>query len=56
MAKLKFDYIWLDGCRPASNLRSKTKTTEMDLKPGRSPHHVKGKVESNDLTKEKVNV
>ena len=30
MAKLKFEYIWLDGYKPEPNLRSKTKVIEMD--------------------------
>lgn len=30
MAKLKFEYIWLDGYKPEANLRSKTKVIDMD--------------------------
>ncbi len=30
MAKMKFEYIWLDGYKPEANLRSKTKIIEMD--------------------------
>ena len=30
MAKLKFEYIWLDGYMPEQNFRSKTKIIEMD--------------------------
>ena len=30
MAKLKFEYIWLDGYKPEPNLRSKTKVIDME--------------------------
>ena len=30
MAKMKFEYIWLDGYKPEANLRSKTKVIEME--------------------------
>ena len=30
MAKIKFEYIWLDGYTPVQNLRSKTKVLDMD--------------------------
>ena len=30
MAKIKFEYIWLDGYKPEPNLRSKTKIVELD--------------------------
>jgi glutamine synthetase len=30
MAKLKFEYIWLDGTKPEAMLRSKTKVIDMD--------------------------
>ncbi len=30
MAKLKFEYIWLDGYKPEPNLRSKTKVIDFD--------------------------
>ena len=31
MAKLKLEYIWLDGYEPVANLRSKTKIVEGDV-------------------------
>lgn len=31
MAKIKFEYIWLDGGKPEASLRSKTKVLEMDF-------------------------
>ncbi len=30
MAKIKFEYIWIDGYKPEGNFRSKTKVIEMD--------------------------
>ena len=34
MAKLKLEYIWLDGYTPVAGLRSKTKIIDGDFKPG----------------------
>ena len=30
MAKLKFEYIWTDGCKPEAGLRSKTKVLDLE--------------------------
>ncbi len=30
MAKIKLEYIWLDGYKPTQNLRSKTKVEDHD--------------------------
>ena len=30
MAKIKLEYLWLDGYEPTQNLRSKTKVEEHD--------------------------
>ena len=34
MAKLKFEYTWLDGYTPEPNMRSNTKILEMDFFDG----------------------
>jgi len=33
MTKYKLEYIWLDGCKPAANLRGKTQIKEFDAFP-----------------------
>ena len=42
MAKLKFEYIWLDGYKPEPNLRSKTKVIETSKTAAKAPE--RGKV------------